>query len=124
MSGTGTILYIVLIVALMWFLLIRPQKQQAKKRNAMLKELTTGTKIITIGGICGKIKALTDTKVFLEIAEGLTIEMLRTSIAQVDTSSDEEVEEDDEEEYEYEDDEDADVYYDEDGDDDRLNEQK
>lgn len=119
-GGTGTILYIVLIVALMWFLLIRPQQQQAKKRNAMLKELTTGTKIITIGGICGKIKALTDTKVFLEIAEGLTIEMLRTSIAQVDTSSDEEVEE----EYEYEDDDDEDVYYDEDGDDDQLNEQK
>ena len=110
MTGPGTIIYIVLIVALMWFLLIRPQQQQAKKRNAMLKEITTGTKIVTIGGICGKIKALTDTKVFLEIAEGLTIEMLRTSIAQIDTSSDEEVEEDDDEEYE--------------DDDDQLNEQK
>ena len=119
MSGTGTILYIVLIVALMWFLLIRPQQQQAKKRNAMLKEVAPGTKIVTIGGICGKIKALTDTKVFLEIAEGLTIEMLRTSIAQVDSSSDEEYE-DGEEEYE----DDDDVYYDDDSDDDQLNEQK
>lgn len=121
MSGTSTILYIVAIVALMWFLLIRPQQQQAKKRNAMLKEISTGTRIVTIGGICGKVKALTDTKVFLEIAEGLTIEMLRTSIAQIDTSSDEEMVDDDEE-YE-DDDDDDDVYYDEDGDD-QLNEQK
>ena len=121
MQGTGTILYIVLIVALMWFVLIRPQQQQAKKRSAMLKELTPGTKIVTIGGICGKIKALTDTKVFLEIAEGLTIEMLRTSIAQIDSTSDDE---EDDEEYEYDDRDDDDVYYDEDGEDEQLNEQK
>ena len=120
MSGTGTLLYIVGILALMWFLLIRPQQQQAKKRQAMLKEISVGTKIITIGGICGKIKALTDTKVFLEIAEGLTIEMLRTSIAQIDQSTD-----DEDEEYEYEDEDDEDVYYDEDDEDsDKVNLQK
>lgn len=117
MSGTGTLVYVVAIVVLMWFILIRPQQQQAKKRAAMLKELKPGTKIVTIGGICGKVKALTDTKVFLEIAEGLTIEMLRTSIAQIDNSTDDEV---DDEEYEYEDEEDDDVYYDEDNESDAV----
>lgn len=104
------------VLGIMWFILIRPQQQQMKKHNQMLKELKPGTKIITVGGICGKIKALTDDKVFLEIAEGLTIEMLRASIRQVDTDTEEE---DDSEQYD-EDDDDSDVYYD----DDEINDEK
>lgn len=108
--GSGTsILYIVGLLALMWFLLFRPQQQQAKKRNEMLKQMQVGSKIVTIGGICGSIKAMTDTKIFLEIAEGLTIEMLRTSIAQLDNSTNEVIEDDEE-------DDDDDLYYDEDED--------
>ena len=103
----------ILILGVMWFIMIKPQQQQMKKHNEMLKELTPGTKIITVGGICGKIKALTEDKVFLEIAEGLTIEMLRASIRQIDTDDDE----DDEDEEEYIDDDDSDVYYDEEVDD-------
>ena len=104
----GTILYMVVLVGLMWFLLIRPQQQQAKKRQVMLGNLKTGTKVITIGGICGVIKALTDTKVYLEIADGLTIEVLKTAIGQIDESNPEDILDDED------DDEDDDLYYDED----------
>ena len=115
MQGLGSIVYIVYLVAVFWFLLIRPQQKQAKKRVDMLGQLKQGDKVITIGGICGKVKAVTENKVFLEIADGLTIEMLRTSISQIVTED----EEDDEDEYEddddsYEDDEYEDEFEDED----------
>ena len=104
MGGLGSLLYIVFLIAVFWFLLIRPQQKQAKKRAAMLGQLKQGDRIVTIGGICGKVKAVTEKKVFVEIADGLTIEMLRNSVAQIITDEDEDEYDDDEYEedaYEY-----------------------
>lgn len=47
MGGTSSLLYLVLIFAVMWFLLIRPQQKQAKKRAEMLTALKAGDKIVT-----------------------------------------------------------------------------
>ena len=109
MSGMISLL---LVVAFMWFLLIRPQQKQAKKRAEMLTSLKVGDKIVTIGGICGVIRQLTDDKIFIEIADGIVIEMLRNSISSIDAG-----EEDLPNPFEEEDEEDEDVYYDEDEDD-------
>ena len=109
MSGMISLL---LVVAFMWFLLIRPQQKQAKKRAEMLASLKVGDKIVTIGGICGVIRQLTDDKIFIEIADGIVIEMLRNSISSIDAG-----EEDLPNPFEEEDDDDEDVYYDEDEDD-------
>lgn len=106
MSGMISLL---LVVAFMWFLLIRPQQKQAKKRAEMLTALKVGDKIVTIGGICGVIRQLTDDKIFIEIADGIVIEMLRNSISSIDAG-----EEDLPNPFEEEDDDDEDVYYDED----------
>ena len=94
MSGMISLL---LVVAFMWFLLIRPQQKQAKKRAEMLTALKVGDKIVTIGGICGVIQQLTDDK------------MLRNSISSIDAG-----EEDLPNPFEEEEDDDEDVYYDED----------
>lgn len=109
-------LYLLAVVVAFWFLLIRPQQQQAKKRAEMLTSLNVGDKIVTIGGICGVIKRITDTKIFIEIADGLVIEMLRNSISSVETEGDlkdpfedEEDEDDDDVYYEDEDEDDNDV---------------
>ena len=109
MSGMISLL---LVVAFMWFLLIRPQQKQAKKRAEMLTALKVGDKIVTIGGICGVIQQLTDDKIFIEVADGIVIEMLRNSISSIDAG-----EEDLPNPFEEEDDDDEDVYYDEDEDD-------
>ena len=106
MSGMISLL---LVVAFMWFLLIRPQQKQAKKRAEMLTDLKVGDKIVTIGGICGVIQQLTDDKIFIEVADGIVIEMLRNSISSIDAG-----EEDLPNPFEEEDDDDEDVYYDED----------
>ena len=109
MSGMISLL---LVVAFMWFLLIRPQQKQAKKRAEMLTSLKVCDKIVTIGGICGVIRQLTDDKIFIEIANGIVIEMLRNSISSIDAG-----EEDLPNPFEEEDEDDEDVYYDEDEDD-------
>ena len=106
MSGMISLL---LVVAFMWFLLIRPQQKQAKKRAEMLTALKVGDKIVTIGGICGVIQQLTDDKIFIEVADGIVFEMLRNSISSIDAG-----EEDLPNPFEEEDDDDEDVYYDED----------
>ena len=88
-GGGSSFIFILVAFVALWFLMIRPSQQQAKKRAEMLQQLKPGVKIITIGGICGVIKALTENRVFLEIADGLTIEMLRTSISQIVTEEEE-----------------------------------
>ena len=113
-GGGSSFIFILVAFVALWFLMIRPSQQQAKKRAEMLQQLKPGVKIITIGGICGVIKALTENRVFLEIADGLTFEMLRTSISQIVTEEEESAEEeddeydDDDEDEEYEDEEDED----------------
>lgn len=111
MGSMNGIIYLLVVVAVFWFFLIRPQQQQAKKRAEMLTSLKVGDKIVTIGGICGVIQRITDEKIFIEIADGIVIEMLRNSISTIDAEEDlpnpfEEAEEDD--------DEDEDIYYEDD----------
>ena len=84
-EGMGGILYIVVLLAVFWFLLIRPQQQQAKKRAEMLTALKAGDKVVTIGGICGKVAQITDDKIFVEVSEGVVVEFLRNAISTVET---------------------------------------
>ena len=110
-SGTGSILYILMLVALFWFLLIRPQQTQAKKRAEMLTALKTGDKVVTIGGICGKVAQITDNKIFVEVSDGVVVEFLRNAISTVETEEElkNPFEEDEDEDFEDLDDE---YYYD------------
>lgn len=108
MSG---MISLVLIFLVFWFLIIRPQQQQAKKRAEMLTSLKVGDKIVTIGGICGIVNQITDDKIFIEIADGIVIEMLRNSISSVETEEDlKDPFADDDEDLDA--DEDDDIYYD------------
>ena len=59
------ILWFVVIFGLMYFMMIRPQKKQQKEMQKMLDSLEVGDKIVTIGGICGKVIKLKDDKVWI-----------------------------------------------------------
>lgn len=59
------ILWFVVIFGLMYFMMIRPQKKQQKEMQMMLDSLEVGDKIVTIGGICGKVVKLKDNKVWI-----------------------------------------------------------
>lgn len=57
---------LVLFILFFYFILVRPQKKQEKKQKEMLAALQVGDKIVTIGGICGKITKLKDEYVYIE----------------------------------------------------------
>ena len=65
-ASMGPLLMMVAIFVIMYFLLIRPQKKQEKEAKAMLAALAVGDKIVTIGGIWGKIIKIKDDYIFIE----------------------------------------------------------
>lgn len=80
-QGQATLLYVVVIMALIYFLMIRPQKKQMNTRNEMLNNLAVGDHINTVGGINGYIRAIKNDLIYVEIADGLIIEMVKMSVA-------------------------------------------
>lgn len=77
-------LSLLLIFVVFWLFMIRPQQKQAKQRAEMLTALKAGDKIVTIGGICGTVSRITDEKIYVEVSEGVVIEMLRNAISTVE----------------------------------------
>ena len=72
---------LILIFVVFYFLLIRPQQQKAKEHKAMLADLKRNDDVITSGGLYGKIMALTDKVVTLEIAPNVRVRVDRQQIA-------------------------------------------
>ncbi|MFZ0050995.1 MAG: preprotein translocase subunit YajC [Desulfobaccales bacterium] len=80
-SFTSFMLPMIFMVAIFYFLLIRPQQQKAKEHKALLANLKKGDRIITNGGIIGTIVNIDDQIVNLEVADRVRIEMGRPYIA-------------------------------------------
>ena len=66
MSMISMFLPIVLIIVLMYFMMIRPQRKREKETKEMLGAMKVGDKVVTIGGICGKVVKIKDEFVFIE----------------------------------------------------------
>jgi preprotein translocase subunit YajC len=81
--GSGFFLVLLAMFALMYFMLIRPQRQQQRKHAEMLTQLKPGDEVITAGGIYGEVVQLDTERVMLEIDEDVRIAVARRSIASV-----------------------------------------
>lgn len=79
-TGTGSLIFLVLMVAVFYFLIIRPQRNRAKKQQELASSLQLGDEIQTIGGIKGRVKRLDEDDVVLELEQG-EIRMSRKSVA-------------------------------------------
>jgi preprotein translocase subunit YajC len=79
-GGIASFVPLILIFVVFYFLLIRPQQKKAKEHQNFLNNLKKGERVITSGGIYGRITGLTDNVVTLEIADGVTIKVLRSAI--------------------------------------------
>ena len=66
-----------------WFFLIRPQMKRAKEHRELLSQLAKGDEVLTSGGILGRIDALTDLYVTIEIADNVRIRVQKQSISAV-----------------------------------------
>lgn len=75
---------LLLLIVIMYFLLIRPQRKREKSVNEMRKNLQVGDEIITIGGICGKIVKTKDETIVVQVgADKVKFEMMRWSVSKV-----------------------------------------
>ncbi len=72
---------LIIIFAIFYFLLIRPQQKRAKEHQNFLANLKKGDEVVTNGGLIGRIVSLTDDVVTLEIAEKVRVKVLRNQIA-------------------------------------------
>ncbi|MFC7704075.1 preprotein translocase subunit YajC [Plastorhodobacter daqingensis] len=75
---------LILIFAIMYFLLIRPQQKKLKEHRTMVEALRRGDQIVTAGGLIGKVsKVKEDGELEVEIADGVRVRVVRHTVAQV-----------------------------------------
>lgn len=75
---------LILIFAIMYFLLIRPQQKKLKDHQAMVSAVRRGDQVVTQGGIMGKVsKVKDDAEIEVEIATGVKVRVVKSTIAQV-----------------------------------------
>lgn len=80
---TGFVFPLIIVMAIFYFILIRPQLKRQKQHGSMLASLQKGDKVITSGGIHGVVVGLKDDVVVLKVAENTKIEVSKTAIGAV-----------------------------------------
>jgi len=79
-AGIGQFIPLILIFVIFYFFLIRPQQKKAKDHKTMVENLKRGDKVITTGGIVGRVERIIDNeKVEVEIADNVKVEVVRIS---------------------------------------------
>ncbi len=81
-----TLITFALIFGIFWFFLIRPQKKKEQQHQDMVDNLRVGDKIITIGGIKGKVIKIKDNIITLRITSDVDIEVIKNAIGRLDKS--------------------------------------
>jgi preprotein translocase subunit YajC len=76
-----SILFIGAMLVLMWVLLIQPQRRRQQQQRRLLAELTPGDEVVTIGGLYGRITALDEESVQLEIAPETSVRVTKAALA-------------------------------------------
>jgi preprotein translocase subunit YajC len=108
MSGaTMMILYVLLFVAIFYFLAVRPQRRQKAQHQEMMRAIKKGDEIVTVGGMFGTVRKLGDDWVEIEVAPRTRVRFLKRAISTITQVPEEEEEEYIEDDEEYEDAEEA-----------------
>jgi len=81
-QGTGieSLVLIVLMFAVLYFLMIRPQMKRAKEHKAMIDALQRGDEVATVGGVLGRITKVGDNYVSIEIADKVEVQVQRPAV--------------------------------------------
>ncbi len=92
MGTIVSILPLILVIVLLYFMMIRPQRKREKETREMINAMKVGDKVVTIGGICGKVVKIKDEFVFIETGnigtqdEKSVLKMERDAIRSVDSA--------------------------------------
>ena len=80
-GGFASFVPLILMFVIFYFLLIRPQQTKAKEHREMIKNIKKGDRIVTSGGIHGRVTAVSETTMTVEIADKVRIKLTRGNIA-------------------------------------------
>ena len=83
MGGMALVAQLVLLFAVMYFLIIRPQQKRAKAHAAKINAVTKGNEVVTGGGLIGKVTKVADDHIEIEIANGVRVKAVKSTIADV-----------------------------------------
>lgn len=83
MSSLGGMLPLVLMFVVLYFIMIRPQMKKQKEHRAMIDALAKGDEVATAGGVLGKVTRINESILYVEIAEGVEVQMQRSAVSQV-----------------------------------------
>ena len=84
MGGLGGMMLPMLVIfGIMYFMMIRPQQRKEKERQAMIKAVKTGDRVLLSGGILGTVTNVKDNSVIIRIADGVKVEVIRGAIQKV-----------------------------------------
>ena len=86
-GGFTSLIPIILMFVIFYFLLIRPQQKKAKEHREMISQVKKGDRIVTSGGLHGRITAVTDSTLTVEIADRVRVKIARGNVSQVAQSS-------------------------------------
>jgi preprotein translocase subunit YajC len=81
------LIFLVVIFAMFYFVMIRPQRKRQKEQQAMMAGLQKGDKVMTIGGIYGTIESLSDESLVLKVEGGTTIRVARSAVNKMKETS-------------------------------------
>ncbi len=82
-SSLITMLPLVLMFVVLYFVMIRPQMKRQKEHKAMIDALAKGDEVVTAGGVLGKVAKLGDGYLHVEVADGVELQVQRTAVVQV-----------------------------------------
>lgn len=79
-SGLSSLIFLGLLIAIFYFMLIRPQKKRMESHRALVESIGPGDEIITMTGLYGTVRSIGDDDVEIEIAPGTTVRFLKSAI--------------------------------------------
>jgi preprotein translocase subunit YajC len=82
-STLMSMLPLLLMFAVLYFVMIRPQMKKQKEHRAMIDALAKGDEIVTAGGLLGKVSKIGDAYIGVELASGMEVQMQRQAVVQV-----------------------------------------
>ena len=82
-STLMSMLPLLLMFAVLYFVMIRPQMKKQKEHRSMIEALAKGDEIVTAGGLLGKVSKIADAYIGVELATGVEVQMQRQAVVQV-----------------------------------------
>ena len=82
-SSLMSMLPLLLMFVVLYFIMIRPQMKRQKEHKAMIEALAKGDEVVTAGGLFGKVSKLGDSSLHIEIAPGVEVQVQRHAVTQV-----------------------------------------